>query len=375
MTLRCLHVDHSGAPGGGQLGLLRLMESSASVARTTPVQHQALFLVDGPVVDSMRQSNLLVDCLGMSSSGLLQMLKMRTRILNRIREIDPDVVVANSLRAAVGLALLGSIRTPIYYYLRQDMTAASMGSARRLVFSRLIVKRFAGLLANSRWTLETVPNYVSTRNRAVSYPVSGLDRFLESRSEIWLGDGPVELVWIGRLAEWKGLDTLIEACDDLWRIGFQFRVRVAGAGIHEGEGYANRIRSLAGAKPYSVEFLGHVEDVAGLFSTCHIVAHTSLMPEPYGQVVAQALASGLPTIVSRGGGATEIAFRSRGAMLVPPGDPDALASAIQRIAQNHEFWVHNAERDRPQVLESFGDRAGLMSFEEALRSFFTSVER
>ena len=57
-----------------------------------------------------------------------------------------------------------------------------------------------------------------------------------------------------------------------------------------------------------------------------------MIPEPFGQVVVEGMAAGLPVIASAGGGPLEVITDGVDGLLCPPGDVHALAKQLQRIA-------------------------------------------
>jgi phosphatidylinositol alpha-mannosyltransferase len=64
-----------------------------------------------------------------------------------------------------------------------------------------------------------------------------------------------------------------------------------------------------------------------------VLAFPSVEPESYGLVLVEALASGAPAVASDHGGPPEIVARATAgtALVVPPGDPDALAKALLEL--------------------------------------------
>lgn len=147
-------------------------------------------------------------------------------------------------------------------------------------------------------------------------------------------DRPV-LVWIGRMAPVKGLDTLIEAFDRLIQRGELARLYLVGDGTLRAEIAANIARrglgehvTLAGSVPH--------DQLAPWFQA----ADATLLPsrsEGIPNVLLESLACGTPWIASRVGGIPEIACQDA-TRLVPPDSPAELADAIWRLL-----------RDRPQV--------------------------
>jgi glycosyltransferase involved in cell wall biosynthesis len=81
-----------------------------------------------------------------------------------------------------------------------------------------------------------------------------------------------------------------------------------------------------------VTFTGHIEPAAAAFAAADIVAHTSILPEPFGRVIVEAMAAGRPVVAAAAGGALEIVREGETGRLVPPGDPAALAQALSELA-------------------------------------------
>ena len=80
-----------------------------------------------------------------------------------------------------------------------------------------------------------------------------------------------------------------------------------------------------------VVFRGFREDVWAELSLIHLLVHCSLIPEPFGQVVVEGMAAGVPVIAADAGGPAEIITHNVNGMLTAPGDVVALAAAMGRI--------------------------------------------
>jgi len=61
-----------------------------------------------------------------------------------------------------------------------------------------------------------------------------------------------------------------------------------------------------------------------------VLVHASVIPEPFGLVVVEAMAAGLPVIAADAGGPAEVITHRVDGVLYPPGDVDALASMLAR---------------------------------------------
>src|SRR5204863_9003318 len=79
-----------------------------------------------------------------------------------------------------------------------------------------------------------------------------------------------------------------------------------------------RARAEACGLGDSVGFTGQVDDVSAVLRALDVAVHASTEPEPFGLVIAEAMACGRPVVVSQAGGAAEIA--QAGAVFHEPGN-------------------------------------------------------
>ncbi len=101
-----------------------------------------------------------------------------------------------------------------------------------------------------------------------------------------------------------------------------------------------------------LHLLGYREDVPELMNAADVLVHPAHQ-EPLGRVLLEAAASGLPIIATDVGGTKEILRDGESAMLIPPANPQALAIAIHRLAENPELRFQLAANARKRILEVF----------------------
>ena len=176
---------------------------------------------------------------------------------------------------------------------------------------------------------------------------------------------PVTIGLLGEISPHKGHDDAIEA---LRLLGGNFRLLIAGKGDAS---YEKRLQERAAGLP--VDFLGLVAP-ADFFQTIDILILPS-WEEPFGIVLLEAAASGIPVVATNRGGPVEIISSPSEGVLVPPRDPSGLANAIRTLAADGErrsTIIHNA---RQRVEKHFDIRIVVTQIEEFYRRIISSRER
>ena len=188
--------------------------------------------------------------------------------------------------------------------------------------------------------LRTLP----TLRYAVVHNGVDLERFRPALTRTWRSDR-VRCLAVTRLVERKGLRDLIHALRRLER--GRFELEIVGTGPDEAE-----LRELATAEGLAgeVRFLGALDRdaVAERYRAADIFTLPS-SAEAFGNAFAEALASGLPIVGTDVGGIPELVDHGVNGLLVPPGDPAALADAIRALADDPDRRREMACRNRAKA--------------------------
>jgi glycosyltransferase involved in cell wall biosynthesis len=141
-------------------------------------------------------------------------------------------------------------------------------------------------------------------------------------------------------ARWKGHITFLRAIARIPRAA-AIRGYIIGGPIYDTQGSQYTMEELRAEADRlgvmdRVGFTGFIQDVPGALRALDIVTHASTRPEPFGMVIAEAMACGRPVIVSRAGGALEIFREGENALGHEPGDDADLARQISRLAAEPE---------------------------------------
>jgi glycosyltransferase involved in cell wall biosynthesis len=146
---------------------------------------------------------------------------------------------------------------------------------------------------------------------------------------------PIVAGFSGRLLEDKGVATLVAAQQRLWESGVPLHLMIAGGPDPENPSSIDdttltRWRDLPGTT-----WLGAIEDVRELWRKAHIAVLPSRR-EGLPKSLLEAAAMGRPIIATDVPGCREIARAGVNALLVPPDDAAALASALAALARDAE---------------------------------------
>lgn len=184
------------------------------------------------------------------------------------------------------------------------------------------------------------------RQRMAAYATAGLSRVPHGllhegpisdapAAEAAVAPGPVTLLMFGQIKPYKGVDVLLQALARLpGAVRSLTRVVIAGKPHMDMAPLRDMATTLGVAE--AVEFkLGFIPDadLARLFAVSQAVLFPYREIEASGALMAS-LAHAKPVIASRLGSFAELLEDGRQALLVPPGDPAALAQAIERFVED-----------------------------------------
>jgi glycosyltransferase involved in cell wall biosynthesis len=355
---RVVFLDHCAQPSGGELALLRLLTA-------LDVDPHVILAEDGPLVDRFRANGVAVDVVPMAAAGrrlprenvrlapalavaAIVSIAYTVRLAWRLRRLRPDLVHTNSLKAALYGGLAGRmVGVPVVWHLRDRIASDYLPPpAVRLVraASRILP---SALIANSDATLVSLgrPGVV------VPSPVDGAAVIGSARSTR-RPDDPLHVGMVGRLAPWKGQHVFVDAFARAFPDG-PARGMVVGSPLFgaQDEVYEHEIRCRIERSGLAdrVELRGHVEDVAEAYRDLDVLVHASVLPEPFGLVVAEGMAAGVAVVAADAGGPAELITDGVDGRLYPPGDVDALAACLRMLGTDEEMRMRLGRAARRRV--------------------------
>ncbi len=169
------------------------------------------------------------------------------------------------------------------------------------------------------------------------------------RAALGIPAGAPVIGTLARLEEQKGICYFLRALPDLAQRWPGLVVLIAGDGALRKALEAEA--AALGVNGYT-RFLGFVPDAVAIMSLMDVVVIPSVW-EPFGLAAAEAMAVGRPVVVSRVGGLPEIVSDGESGLLASPGEPAALAQAIDRLLADPALRDRLAAAGRQRVAERF----------------------
>ena len=171
--------------------------------------------------------------------------------------------------------------------------------------------------------------------------------FLADRRALDTRNGPI--LFFGRLSKSKGPDVLLDALAFL--PSPQPRTVLVGRGELL-DSLKRRVRILGLGQIVSILPWQSARKLSQLLSSASMAVLPSL-EESFGNTMLEAMAAGVPLISTTAGSIPEIVVQEQTGLLVPPGDPSALAASIVRLQKNPDYANHLGKTGKQYVNAHF----------------------
>lgn len=261
----------------------------------------------------------------------------------------PKVVHAHLFDAGVvGLTAAWLARVPQRMYTRHHSTIHHQYFRAGLKWDKLCNKLATAVVAPSKTVQDVLTDMEGVPGWKVAlvhhgFALSSLaakpdDARLEKiRTKYRISDrqGPV-IGCVARYTEWKGVQYVIEAFGELIKSVPSARLVLANA---KGDYCAAIKHSLSQLPSESFREIEFEEDVEALYHLFDVLVHVPIdgMAEAFGQVYVEAMAAGVPMVVTLSGIAKECVVDEKNALVVPFKDPSAIEKAIRRLLEQEEL--------------------------------------
>jgi glycosyltransferase involved in cell wall biosynthesis len=178
-----------------------------------------------------------------------------------------------------------------------------------------------------------------------------------ARGALGIPDGAFVIALVANNRPRKGVPVLLESARYL-PADTPLHFLLVGAGMDD-----DAIRDQVAAGPLADRYhlLGYRDDVLGLVAACDGAVLPAIRREGLPKTVIEAMALGLPVVVTRTGGSPELIVDGECGYVVEPGDPRGLAAALQRLADDPEHARAMGANARARLAGRFGVAQGVAS--------------
>jgi glycosyltransferase involved in cell wall biosynthesis len=198
-------------------------------------------------------------------------------------------------------------------------------------FEQAVLKRASAIIVTSQTYLDASAALAPWKHKVSVIPLGIAESIAsEGTSPTWPVDGSQRLLAVGRLSHYKGFDVLLDALAKTDRAS----LLLIGKGEESGRLRAQATRLGINDR---VSFVGELSDpdLTAAYAKADLLVLPSLdRSEAFGLVLLEAMRAGLAIVASKipGSGIGQVIEHEKSGLLVEPGNIDALADALARLA-------------------------------------------
>ncbi len=171
----------------------------------------------------------------------------------------------------------------------------------------------------------------------------------EMRAKLGFGSSDFVFVFVGRLTEQKGVDVLLNAMSKTVRAGARCKCIIVGEGALM-EPLVDQTAKLG--LSHLVSFVGFQQSARPFLQAADAFILTSHY-EGLPLAVLEAMACGLPCLVTAAGGSAEAVLDKQTGLVVPPGAVDEVSAAMSHLINNPSETARMANESRVRATEIF----------------------
>ncbi|CAN5342016.1 glycosyltransferase family 4 protein [soil metagenome] len=276
------------------------------------------------------------------------------RVAGAARRVDADIIHSNSIITHFDCALAALLTGKRAVLELHEIVAPGIG---RLALGLATVLA-SKALAISTAVADQLPLWARRRATVIGQGIE-IERFAaDGATDGWRDrlsanpDSPL-VIAVGRTDPEKALHVAIEAVAAVRRAGVDAHLAlIGGPGKDDGTYLAGLEALAAQLLPGAFRVEPTVSDVAAVMRSADVLLSTST-EEPFGLVILEAQACGLPVVSTAAGGPLDFVTEGQTGLLVPPGDSAATAEAIRRLLGDADLVARIATNARARVERCF----------------------
>lgn len=285
-------------------------------------------------------------CAGPSDDGL----NCIRHFMHSNRKVSFPYAMASKVPDMLLRTGLGMVRRNLHHRLRMPGVILTLAESARAVSDRLPflserLSQIDRILVPNRYMWDVLARYGMNKERAVIQPY-GINLAYQPEVER-VASTRLRVGFIGTLAKHKGAHVLIEAARKLRDVDLEFKIY---GNLADDPDYGTEIQLLARGDE-RIRFMGGFpnSEIGAVIAALDVLVVPSIWLENTPLVIYSAQAGRCPVIGSDVGGIGTAVIDGENGLLFPPGDVDALARAIERLAHDRALLQRLSAAARPPI--------------------------
>jgi glycosyltransferase involved in cell wall biosynthesis len=275
-------------------------------------------------------------------------VRQMARSIGHLRSIckgeSVELIYANGSRAAFYGGMVGRLCSiPIIWHCRVSEPEPYLD----FILMRMVNR----IVANSK---ATAFRFSSHFRGKIDVVYNGFDlewlRELNIIKPVLMKDGWISILVVARVSPWKRHDLILAAFEKIALTEKNAHLICVGEKDHSEPAWWDELYQKTKVSPFSerIHWIGPVDDIRPWYRSASMMVLPSTN-EPFGRVVVEAMACGVPVIATRSGGVPEIITHLQNGMLVPENDAEAISVAIMKILHDESLKKRIVEEGLKQA--------------------------
>jgi glycosyltransferase involved in cell wall biosynthesis len=267
-----------------------------------------------------------------------------------IAEASPDLVYVNTLTLPWWLVAARSTGVPAICHVHEAEPSVRSAVQRALVSPLVLADR---VIANSESTRRATLGVMPRLRSRMTLIHNGVPAPQDAPDPRQLRP-PLRLLVVGRLSPAKSAHVAVEALALLRSQGIEATLEICGTPAPGREAYAAELRRRGSQEDVAgrVSFAGYCSPIWPALRRAHVLLAPSTA-ETFGNTVVEAQMSLRPVVATAVGGHRETVLHEQTGLLVPVGDPAAMAGSVRRLLDEPDLVDRLVRRARERALERF----------------------
>jgi len=345
--IRVLCVNLEGSVAGAEQSLLlfvRFLSKNIQISAACPSgglleKLKSLGIKTYPIPSPPRKFNL-------TAAWFFYLAVVNIQLFIVVLRARPQIIHANSSKAVLAAALAKALSASKIIWHMRDLRISRL---RAKICSCLSSK----IIAVSR-AVKIRLTELGIKPELIEVIYNGIDKEGLVINEKKKNDS-ITFANIGQFVPWKKQHLFIEAAERFLQQGCNASFILIGDDLFaRDEKYKQRLTNKVRTSPFAqrIKIIGWQDNLEPLWPKIDCLVHTA-DAEPFGRVLIEAMAHGIPVIAAAGGGPVEIIENGRTGLLFAPDDIEELLAAMKTVFKDGELRQNLAVNGRQHVISNF----------------------